>query len=85
MEGSTATFNAELKIFCNNRRGLVVDISREFTERSIDINFLNARKDKKGHLIVEVTFDVHTKNDINVMIQKIRQISDVIDIERTVG
>ena len=76
---------AQIKIFCNNRKGLVVDVSKIFSERSIDLKSLNMRASKKGTCTIEISFEVHTKEDINSIVAKIRQVPDVIDIERAIG
>ena len=85
MENGEALFMAQIKIFCNNRKGLVVDVSKIFSERSIDLKSLNMRASKKGTCTIEISFEVHTKEDINSIVAKIRQVPDVIDIERAIG
>ena len=41
-------FPAEIKIFCNNRTGLLVDITKVFTERKIDVLGINSRISKNS-------------------------------------
>ena len=40
-------YMAELKIFANNRTGLLVDLSKIFTERKIDVKNMNCRTSKR--------------------------------------
>jgi len=76
---------AELRIFGNNRTGLLVDITKIFTERGIDINSINSRTSKKGIATIEVSFYTKGKDELSMLGEKIRQIESVFDIERTTG
>ncbi len=76
---------AEIKIFCNDRSGLLVDITKVFTEREININGIHSKTSKQGIATIEVSFNTKGRAQINRLIEKIRQIESVIDIERTTG
>ena len=43
-----ALYVAELKIFANNRNGVLVDISKVFTENKISVTSMNVRTNKQG-------------------------------------
>ena len=51
-------YTVEIKIFGYNRTGLLVDISKIFTERKIDLSSLNCRVNKQGVATILLTFDV---------------------------
>lgn len=76
---------AELKIFGNNRTGLLVDISKVFTERGIDIDSINSRTSKKGIATIVVSFYTKGKDELSMLSEKLRQIESVFEIERTTG
>ena len=76
---------AELKIFADDRRGLLLDVSKVFTEEKIDVKSMNTRTSKKGTATMEMGFVVHGREELNRVIGKLRQIENVIDIERTTG
>ena len=76
---------AELKIFADDRRGLLLDVSKVFTEEKIDVKSMNTRTSKKGTATMEMGFVVHGREELNRVIEKLRQIENVIDIERTTG
>ena len=82
---SNGLYTAEINVFANNRTGLLVDISRIFTERKIDLTAINSRTSKQGRATISMTFDVHSTEELNTLIEKIRQVESVIDIERTTG
>ncbi len=82
--GST-TYSTEIKVYANNRIGLFVDISKVFTERQIDITSMNVRTSKQGKATITMTFDIHGVEELNRLIDRIRQIESVLDIQRTTG
>lgn len=84
-EGGNGLYLAEIKIFGNNRTGLLVDVTRIFTERGIDINAINSKTSKQGIATIAVSFNTKGKTELLSLIDKIRQIEGVIDIERTTG
>ena len=81
----TAEYQAELKIFCNDRSGLLVDISKVFMEKEININSINSKTSKQGIATIEVFFNIKGSQQIGSLVEKIRQIDSVIDVERTTG
>ena len=78
-------YRAEVKIFGNNRTGLLVDITRVFTEREIDIQSIHSKTSKQGVATIEISFSTRGRAELNSLIDKLRQIESVIDIERTTG
>jgi GTP pyrophosphokinase len=82
---SQGRYAAEIRVFANNRTGLLADISRIVTERSIDIESLSSKTNKQGIATLELMFSVKNKNELAGLIDKIRQIESVLDIERTTG
>ena len=78
-------YAANIKIFCNDRNGLLVDIIRIFTERDISINGIHSNTSKQGIATIELAFNTKGRAQLNSLIEKIRQIDSVIDIERTTG
>ncbi|MBO6242467.1 MAG: bifunctional (p)ppGpp synthetase/guanosine-3',5'-bis(diphosphate) 3'-pyrophosphohydrolase [Butyrivibrio sp.] len=82
---SSGKYAATIKIFANNRNGLLADISRALTEKNIDIISMNTRTSKQGLATMETSFRVSSRNQLREIVDKIRQIDSVIDIERTTG
>ena len=75
----------EVHIYGNNRTGLLVDVSKIFTERDIDINSIHSTTNKQGVATIVVAFGTKSKNELRGLIDKLRQIESVIDVERTTG
>ncbi|MGN0386143.1 MAG: RelA/SpoT family protein [Lachnospiraceae bacterium] len=76
---------ADIKIYANNRSGLLADISRIFVERDINIISMNTRTSKQNIATLQTSFEVKNREELNKIIEKIRGVDNVIDIERTVG
>ena len=82
---SSALYSSEIKIYATDRRGILFDITKIFTESNIDISSVNSRTNKQGKATISVAFDIRGVEQLNRIIAKIRVIEGVIDIERTAG
>ena len=80
-----AEYQADLKIFCHDRPGLLVDITKIFTEKEINISGIQSKTSKQGIATIEVFFNIRGRDQIKVLVEKLRQIESVIDVERTTG
>ena len=78
-------YMAEIQVYANNRTGLLVDISKIFTERKIDLRSINSRTNKQARATISMSFNVCSKQELNSLIEKIRQVESVLDVERTTG
>ena len=76
-------YSTELRIYGNNRTGLLVDISRILTEQNINVTSMNARTSKQGTATISVSFDISSVEELNKIIEKLRQVDSVLDIERS--
>ena len=83
--GDGIRYNAEIKIYANNRNGIILDISRVFTENKIELNNLVARTGKQGRVTIDVGFAIDGKEQLAALIAKLRGIESVLDVERTTG
>ena len=83
-EGSEV-YVTEIKIYANNRTGMVGDISKILTEKKIDIKGLNCKVNKQEIATIVMSFETHGKEELNHIIDKLKNIEGVIDIERATG
>ncbi len=83
--GNEGTYMAEIKMFATDRQGFLMEFSKVFTEMKIDIKSMNVRTSKQGTATIELGFIVHGREELTRVIEKLRQLPDVIDIERTAG
>ena len=75
----------EISIFANNRHGLLADVSRTLTEKNIDILSVNTRTNRNGVATMCVSFEISGREELQKLVEKLRNIDSVIDIERTKG
>lgn len=84
-EEDKGQFLAEITIYANNRNGLLADITRIMTEKNIDINALNTRTNKQGIATLSMAFSISGREALKSVVEKLRAVDSVIDIERTRG
>lgn len=78
-------YTAEIKIYANNRNGVLLDVSRVFTENKVDVTSMTVRTSKQGTATISIGFEIRGVEQLNVIVGKLRSIESVIDIERTTG
>ena len=79
-------YMAEIQVYANNRTGLLVDLSKIFTERKIEPDVsINSRTSKQEKATISMSFEIGSKEELRSLIEKIRQVESVIDVERTTG
>ena len=84
-EEGAGKYLAEIKIYANNRNGLLADISKALTEKNIDILSMNTRVSKQGLATLSTSFEIGSRQELIRIIDRIRSIESVVDIERTTG
>lgn len=82
---SDEKYLAEIKIYADNRNGLLADLTRVLTEKNIDIMSLNTRTSKQGLATIAISFEISGREELIRTIDKIRTVESVVDIERTTG
>ncbi|MBR0092718.1 MAG: bifunctional (p)ppGpp synthetase/guanosine-3',5'-bis(diphosphate) 3'-pyrophosphohydrolase [Lachnospiraceae bacterium] len=75
-------YTADIKIFANDRKGLLVDVSRMLTDGGILIRSMNTWTSRQGLVTMETSFDVVSIVELRAIIDKLRMIAGVIDVER---
>ena len=76
---------AEINIYSANRNGMLAEITRVLTEKNVSILTMNVRTSKTGTATTSVSFEVSNKEELYNVIDRLRNIDDIIDIERTTG
>jgi len=85
LKEENGAYLADLKIFCNDRSGLLVDISRIFTEKGVNISAIQSRTSKQGIATIEITFETKGRSEIQALVEKLHQIDSVLEIQRATG
>lgn len=80
-----SSYMAEIKIYANDRQGLLMDMTKVYTEMNVDVKSMNVRTSKQGTATIETGFIVHSREELRKIVDKLRKLTGVIDIERSVG
>ena len=75
-------YSVGLNIYANNRSGLLADVSKAMTDKGIDIQSMNIKTSKQGTATMIMGFEVSSREELNRIIDKLRSIPDVIQVER---
>lgn len=78
-------YTAEIKIYANNRNGVLVDVSKVLTENKIDVTSMTVRTSKQGTATISVGFEINGVEQLKFIVAKLRGVESVLDIERTTG
>lgn len=77
------SYNTEITIYAYDRMGLLLDITKIFTENKLDVKSMNIRTSKQGIATITVGFAVRGVEALNDLIRKLHTVEGVKDIERT--
>ena len=80
--GSDEVYPVEIIIYCYNRSGVLLDVSRVFTESGIDVKSMNVRTTRQEKATLVVGFEVKGVEQLNRLIGKLKNVESVISIER---
>ena len=75
----------EINIYADDRNGILFDITKILSEANINVNSVNSRTSKQGKATITISFEIKSKEQLNSIISKIRNVDSIIDIERTAG
>ncbi len=86
-EAPDRVYHAELRVFANNQHktDALLEVIRILNENNLNINSTTARPGKNDISTITISFDVHSTNQLNSMMNRIRQVEYVVDVERTTG
>ncbi|MBR6229378.1 MAG: bifunctional (p)ppGpp synthetase/guanosine-3',5'-bis(diphosphate) 3'-pyrophosphohydrolase [Eubacterium sp.] len=77
------TYPVEIVVYGNSRNGILMDITRVFTEANIYVQSMNVRTTKQDKSTITIGFEIHKVSQLDGLMNKLRQIEGVIDIERS--
>ncbi|MBO4890607.1 MAG: bifunctional (p)ppGpp synthetase/guanosine-3',5'-bis(diphosphate) 3'-pyrophosphohydrolase [Lachnospiraceae bacterium] len=78
-------YETGIRIFAQDRKGLLLDLTRFLSDKGVSILNMNVRTSKQGTATIELSFSTSGKEELKEVVEKIRSISGILDIERTAG
>ena len=86
LEEANLSFVSELCIYTVNRSSMMNDIVRLLTENNINIAAINVRNSKKMEVAsINISVEILGREQLFKIMDKLRQIDGIVDIERSSG
>ncbi len=80
-----ASYLAEIRVLCTDKVGQLLSITRVLADEDISVKALNVRTTKDMMAIFHITIEIHTKDQLEKIINRLLNIKDVIQIDRVSG
>ena len=82
---ANATFPVSIEIVSEDRGDIFADITKAVANENLPMLAINARKDKKGNAVANITVEITNHDQALQLINKLRAIPAVINAYRTKG
>ena len=79
------SYTAELRLICDDRLGLVLDVSRVLNDEGMRVKALSARSLKDGTAVLDISVDITGKEQLEKLCTKFNNIPGVDEIQRVTG
>ncbi len=76
-------YPVEIVLYCNNRSGVLMDVSRVFTESGIDVKSMNVRTMKNEKATINVGFEIRSVVQLDELMRKLGAVESVNEVERS--
>ena len=76
-------YDTEIIIYAYDRLGVLMDITKVFTENKIDVKTVNSRTSKQGIATINIGFAIRGVEALHDLTRKLRMVESVKDIQRT--
>jgi len=75
------SFRADLNIICEDRIGLIIDISKILADNNVPVKELNARS-SSNEAIFNIGIEINSRDHLDRVCQKILSVAGVAEIRR---
>ena len=82
LNSGSGSYEVDIRIYANDRSGLLADISRIFTEKNISLLGVNTRVNKQQIATIQLSFEISGRDELENICDKIRSVQGIVDIER---
>ncbi len=84
--GSTeASYLAEIRVTSHDKTGQLLNVTRVLTEEDIALKGMNVRVTKDMLAIFDMTIEIHGKDQLEKIINRLMRIKDVLQVDRVSG
>ena len=78
---ANVSYLAGIRIVGTDRVGLMMEVSKVFTDEDVSVKSLTIKK-KKNTAIFDVTIEVKGKEQLEKIIKRLMKLNDILEIER---
>ena len=78
----STSYVANLKLVCNDRNGLVVEVVNLINDMKLPLKAVNGRAAKGNVCLIDVSVAINNTSDLTKLINKLQKIQDVIEVTR---
>ena len=82
---NSGTFNADLSILAEDRKGLFSDISRACLEMDLNIWGVNSKITSDNMSHITMTLSIKSVDEMEKILRTLRQIPNIVEVYRTHG
>ncbi len=82
---SNTSYLAELRVTATDRVGLILEISRQLADDDISVKGFNVRTTKDMLAIFNITIEIRTKEQLERVVNKLKGLKDILEVERVSG
>ena len=82
---SRSKYVADITVFMEDRPGMLLSIMRVLTDKNVNVISVNGRPGKNGTAVTSLSFETSGREELKSVIDRLRSIEGVTDIERTKG
>ncbi len=76
------SYTSEIQITAPDKKGLLSEISVMLSECNVGVNGVNAKKLDNGMAVIKLSVEIDNKNQLDKIITKFKQKSEVVDVRR---
>ncbi len=80
--GKSNSYVTNLRLVCNDRDGIVIDVVGVINDMKLPLTAVNARSAKGNVCLIDLTISISNTADLDKITNKLNAISDVIEISR---
>lgn len=77
-----SSYSAEIQIRATDRPGLLAEIALRVNDADVGLLSLNARTNKDKSVMINMTLEIHDKEQLNELMKRLRRIGNVFDVYR---
>jgi GTP pyrophosphokinase len=77
-----SSYSAEIQVKATDRPGLLAEIALRVNDADVGLLSLNARTNKDKSVMINMTLEIHDKEQLNELMKRLRRIGNVFDVYR---